>query len=164
MANKIKDFSLVKSPTAITVRIVSVILVSEITFALAIFLVISLRDALEVDASFALLFWVVFILKAGIVSLTVYKDLFSWSGKQYYTNGKSLVVLNSPGIGGASSEIHDLSHLSKISTNQSTFQKKSNFGTISLLFSKTSYKENLVISDISNPVQVARKLEQLSKD
>ena len=163
MPNKPKDFSLVKSPTAITVRVVSVILVAEITFAFAVFMMIALRDALEVDASFALFFWLLFILKAGIVSLSVYKDLFTWSGKQYYTNGKSLVVLNSPGIGGASTEIHDLSHMTKISTRQSGFQKKSNFGTINILFTKTSYKENLVLNDIINPVQVARKLEDLSK-
>jgi hypothetical protein len=159
---KVEDFYIVKSPAAITFRLVSVILVAEITFALLVFLLLKLRDVAVFDSLTYVIFWSAFTVKALLVAVTVYIDMNNWSGTLNYTSGNLLITSNSSNMKGSKTNVHKLSNLSKVEIKQSALQKRANYGTLYLKISKTSFKEEVVLKDVLNPTLIAKKLEQIS--
>jgi len=156
---EIRDFSIPKSPKAVSVRVLLTIAAGEIVFGLFVFLIIILRDALQADLTFALFFWIGFTGKALLVLSAVYKDIDSWSGVQYYTSGKTLVTSVSS-HGSTKTTMRKLSDLAKVSVLKPKLGNKLNFGNIVLVFTEGAFSESVVLSDIDNPTRMANLIER----
>lgn len=156
-----QDFTIVKSPSAIASRVMSKIFVSEVMFALTIYMLIITRQELGVDYTFAGLFWLIFILKAVFVIAAISRDVFKWSGEQYYTNNGSIVAITKGKK--TKSEVQQIDNLQKISVSQTRLQKFLNYGTIKLSLSGSGFKDGLKIYDVENPHDIAHRLEALRR-
>ena len=157
MAKKIKDFSILRVPTPLITRTISIAVVSDALLILTLLLLVAIRDTLGVDSTLAGLSILIFALKTMIMVFGLFTVLNDWLKTSYFVSNGQLVIYSTSAA--KDSNVYNLSEVRSMKLDKGRLGSKFNHGNITLKFAQGSYKENVTLTDVSSPEQVMANLK-----
>ena len=157
MAKKIKDFSILRVPSALIARTISIAVASDILLIITLLLFVEIRSILGVDSTLIGLTIIIFVMKTMIMVFGLFTVLNDWLKTSYFVSGGQLVVYSTSVS--TESVVHDLKELRSMKLDKGRMGSKMNYGTIKLQFAEGAYVEEVVLSDVGSPEQVMANLK-----
>ncbi len=156
-----KDYSIPRSSIPLIKIVLMTIFMGDFTLAVSFLLIIFIRETLQLDTTYALLYWLIFILKTTLVLVYVGSTMKKWLEQTYMVmNNKLIIYTKSATSTTTSSNLKDIQSVRVI---QDSLGKKFDYGDITIELSKAAYKEQVELIGVSNPKTVARSLEKAMK-
>lgn len=158
-----QDYSIAKSPIPIVNQVLMTILAGEFVFVLSIFLITFIRNTLQIDATLAILFWVIFLIKTFLVLLYVGKLLINWLRKSYVVYNNHLVIVSNGGGNSTAQSSPNLKFVRGAQVEQSRMARRFDFGDIEIKFEQSVQPEPMIIRDVLRPREVAAQLASIKR-
>lgn len=98
------------------------------------------------------------IAKYILISLVMIKLFIDWTSRAYYLSGHHLIEII--GLVNTTETTHELSQVKEVVLKRSWLGRRFNYGTIVLTIAGSSEQQDIVISNINNPLDYKRYFDE----
>lgn len=146
------------SPVVIMLRLITIVFLLDTLYALLVMGFFSLDSLHGWHDSYIGFLLLSHIVKYVFITVIVIKLFADWAGRAYYLSGHHLI--ERIGLINTTETTHELSQVKAVAVKRSWLGHRFNFGTIVLTFAGSADPQDVVIRDVSKPMDYKRYFDE----
>jgi uncharacterized membrane protein YdbT with pleckstrin-like domain len=143
-------------------RLLFTIFAAESIYALAFIIILISQTSATIDRNVVIGMWAAHTLKFILLVGFTTDIIIRYLSMHYYISRHHLIV--NRGIINNEEKIYELNQVRKLSVTQDNVGKRMNYGNVHLLLGEKGFEEEIVMTNITNPRNVVKEIEQYLGD